>query len=87
MSSFRLHGFSTRLSSKKSWALSFDKFNKGRTIYGLAGLKLNGERTDPTVVREATSLDIYRAMSIPAARGSYAEVRTANGNAYTRNIL
>ncbi|KAJ4458799.1 putative Spore coat protein H [Paratrimastix pyriformis] len=71
---FRLHGFSTRLSSKKSWALSFDKFNKGRLLYGLTGLKLNGERTDPTVTREVMALDVYRAMSIPTPRVSYAEV-------------
>jgi len=71
---FRLHGFSTRLSCKKSWSLSFDKFKKGRRMYGLPGIKLNGERTDPTMVRETVSMDAYRAMNIPAPRGSYAEV-------------
>lgn len=72
---FRLHGFSTRICNKKSWAIAFDDFgHKSREWYSMTDMKLNGERTDPTMTREPMSFDVYRSLNIPTSRGSYVEL-------------
>lgn len=75
---FRLRGNTSRYSQKKSFKVSFNKFNSGGKFYGVEKLNLNGEHNDPTVMRSKVCWDILRKMEIPAPRSNHVQVYINN---------
>ena len=75
---FRLRGNTSRYSAKKSFKVSFNTFESGRTYFGVEKMNLNGEHNDPTVARSKISWDLCRSMGIPASRSNYMRVYINN---------
>ncbi|MCB0518297.1 MAG: CotH kinase family protein [Lewinellaceae bacterium] len=71
---FRLRGNTSRQSAKKSFKVSFNTYEPGRSWYGLEKLNLNGEHNDPTIARSKISWDLMRWAGVPAPRSSYVEL-------------
>ena len=70
----RLHGGLSRSFVKKSWKLSFDAFNKGRTWKQISKLQLKSMAIDPSYEREKMSMDVYYSMNVPIQRGSFCQL-------------
>jgi len=71
---FRLRGNTSRFSAKKSFKVSFNKFESGRKYHGLEKMNLNGEHNDPSIARSKVCWDMLRAFEIPAPRSNHVEV-------------
>ncbi len=71
---FRLRGNTSRYSQKKSFKVSFNRFEAGGKFYGVEKLNLNGEHNDPSIIRSKVCWDILRKMEIPAPRANHVEV-------------
>lgn len=78
---FRLRGNTSRDAKKKSLKVSFNSFIKGRKLYGIEKLNLNGEHNDPSIIRSKLSFDLFRDAGITASRASHARVYI-NGEYY-----
>lgn len=78
---FRLHGNTSLFSAKKSFKVSFNTYNKGRTFEGVQKLNLIGEHNDPTMSREKIYFDIYNQFGLPPRRVSFVRVYI-NGDYY-----
>ncbi len=78
---FRLRGNTSRVSKKKSFNVSFNKFTSGGKYYGVENLNLNGEHNDPSIIRSKIMWDILRKWGIPAPRSNHVQV-FINGNYY-----
>lgn len=76
---FRLRGNTSRASAKKSFKVSFNRYQSGRKYFGVEKLNLNGEHNDPTVARAKISWELCRNAGIPASRASFVRVYI-NGN-------
>lgn len=66
---------------KASFKLRFDRFDTAGRIAGLTDLNLNAMVDDPSMLREAVSYAVFRALDVPAARTGWARVRV-NGADY-----
>ncbi|MBC8490296.1 MAG: CotH kinase family protein [Bacteroidetes bacterium] len=75
---FRLRGNTSRWAAKKSFKVSFNKFEPGRKYYGLEKLNLNGEHNDPSVIRAKLCWDLLREFDIPAPRSNHVLVYINN---------
>jgi spore coat protein H len=75
---FRLRGNTSRYSQKKSFKVSFNTFETGRTWHGLEKLNLNGEHNDPSVARAKFCWDLLRQFEIPAPRSNHVQVYINN---------
>lgn len=71
---FRLRGNTSLFSAKKSFKVSFNTYNPGRTFEGAKKLNLIGNHNDPTMAREKIYFDIYNYMGLPVRRVAFAEV-------------
>lgn len=71
---FRLRGNTSLTSAKKSFKVSFNTYNPGRTFETAKKLNLIGNHNDPTMVREKTYFDIYNRLGLPMRRVGFAEV-------------
>lgn len=71
---FKGHRSMRDWSGKPAFKLDFDKYEKGRRIFGLSGLVLNNMVDDPTMLRENLASRVYAALSVPSPRASHAEV-------------
>ena len=78
---FRLRGNTSRYSQKKSFKVSFNRFESGGKYHGVEKLNLNGEHNDPTVMRSKVCWDILRKMEVPAPRSNHVQVYI-NGDYY-----
>lgn len=78
---FRLRGNTSLYSAKKSFKISFNTYQSGRTFEGAKKLNLIGNHNDPTMVREKLYFDIYNYMGLPMRRVGFAELYI-NGNYY-----
>ena len=76
---FRLRGNTSLYSGKKSFKISFNTYQAGRTFEGAKKLNLIGNHNDPTMVREKLYFDIYNYMGLPMRRVGFAELYI-NGN-------
>lgn len=68
---FRLRGNTSRYSSKKSFKVSFNTFEKGKKYKGLEKLNLNGEHNDPSIVRSKLGWDLCKFLNIPSSRSNH----------------
>ena len=59
---------------RQSFKLDFREFDSALKFRGLTKLNLNSNVTDPTVLREALSYELFREAGIKAARVGYAKV-------------
>ena len=59
---------------KKSFKISFNKFDKKGNIEGIKRISLNNNFKDPTMMREKLMLDLYREQGLPAQRSAYAKL-------------
>jgi len=71
---FRLRGNTSRYSAKKSFKVSFNKFESGRKWHNLEKLNLNGEHNDPSVIRAKLCWDLIRDFGVPGARTNHVEL-------------
>lgn len=63
-----------RTSSKKSFKLDFDRFDKELRFDDLKKLNLHCGVTDKTKIREILAYSVFRAVGVPACRTAYAQV-------------
>ncbi|AZQ61166.1 T9SS type A sorting domain-containing protein [Flammeovirga pectinis] len=77
----RLRGNTSRYAPKKSFKISFNKFEKGRTFHEQKKFNLRAEHNDPTLSREKSLLMFFRDEDIPAARSSHVRLYI-NGDYY-----
>lgn len=59
---------------KKSFKISFNKFEKKGRHKGVRRISLNNSFKDPTMMREKLMLDFYREQGLPAQRSAYAKL-------------
>jgi CotH kinase protein len=81
---FRLkggHGSFRDLDGKAAFKVKFAEFVKKQKLLGLKKLTLNNMVQDPSMVHEALTYELFRAMGLPAPRTGYASVRI-NGSLY-----
>ncbi len=71
---FRLRGNTSRYSAKKSFKVSFNKFESGRKYHGVEKLNINGEHNDPSIIRSKICWDLLRDIGIPAPRANHVEM-------------
>jgi spore coat protein CotH len=64
----RLRGNTSRKNKKKSFKLSFSKFNKNQRFFGLKKLNLKANVNDPSCVREHLVMNLYREFNVVVAR-------------------
>ncbi|MBN3035855.1 MAG: CotH kinase family protein [Bacteroidales bacterium] len=68
---FRLRGNTSRWAAKKSFKVSFNTFEPGRSYRGLEKMNLNGEHNDPSVIRAKLCWDLMRDFGLPAPRANH----------------
>ncbi|MED5453503.1 MAG: CotH kinase family protein, partial [Verrucomicrobiota bacterium] len=57
-----------------SFKIDFNEYVKGQEFRGMTKINLNNNITDPSLMREALSYDLFRDAKIPASRVGYARV-------------
>tara|TARA_R110002050_G_scaffold21019_4_gene58724 strand:+ start:331 stop:714 length:384 start_codon:yes stop_codon:yes gene_type:complete len=70
----RIKGGASRGYVKKSWKISFNHFDKGRTWGQMKKIQLKAGSMEPTFTRELASASVIKSMGAPAIRGSYANL-------------
>ena len=71
----RLKGSGGRIQRKKGFKLSFTSFgNSGRRFYGLRRIGFKGQQESLTGVKSLITSELYRSMSVPVQRGSFAKI-------------
>ena len=75
---FRLRGNTSRNADKKSFKVDFNHFISGREFYGLQKLNLNGEHSDPSIIRSKLSWDFYEDIGMKSSRASHATLYINN---------
>ena len=78
---FRLRGNTSRVSTKKSFKISFNTFKKGRNFYDVEKLNLNGEHNDPSIIRSKLCFDHFETIDFNASRANHVEIYV-NGKYY-----
>jgi hypothetical protein len=78
---FRLRGNTSRYSKKKSFKVSFNTFESGRSFHGFEKLDLNGEHNDPAIIRSKLCWDLFNGFGVAASRAHHARV-FINGRYY-----
>ena len=59
---------------KYSFKIDFNEYRNGASFRGLRKLNLNNQVTDPSMMREALSYELFRAVGIPCSRVNFARV-------------
>jgi spore coat protein CotH len=77
----RSRGEGSRSNVKPAIQVSFAKYQKGQTLFGLQGVALKNLVQDASMLREALALPVFSAMGIPTPRASFARVYV-NGDYY-----
>lgn len=75
---FRLRGNTSRYSAKKSFKVSFNTFEPGRTYHDAEKINLNGSHNDPSMVREKLYYDAWNQFGLPARRCSFVRLYINN---------
>lgn len=71
---FRLRGNTSRYAQKKSFKISFNEFEPGRTYQDIKKLNLNGQHNDPSMIREKLFYDIWNSCGMPERRCSFVKL-------------
>jgi len=74
--SIHVIGYGSRLYKKLSWNFKFNKKFLGRK-----SIKLRALATDPTLIRENLSTEIYKSVGVPVQEGTFARL-IINGDTY-----
>jgi spore coat protein CotH len=61
-------------SARMSLKVDFNFFNSSRTLYGLKKVNLNNGFSDPTLIREVLSYELFEQMDIPTPRASFVDL-------------
>jgi spore coat protein CotH len=61
-------------SARMGLKADFNFFNSTRTFYGLRKANLNNGFSDPTLIREVLSYDLFEQMDIPTPRNSFVDL-------------
>ena len=61
-------------SGRYSFKIDFNEYVKGQEFRGLTKINLQNNITDPSLMREALSYELFRGAKIPASRVGYAKV-------------
>ena len=61
-------------SARMSLKVDFNFFNSARTFYGLKKVNLNNGFSDPTLIREVLSYDLFEQMGLPTPRTSFVDL-------------
>lgn len=77
----RSRGDGSRSNVKPAIQVSFAKYQKGQTLFGLQGFALKNLVQDASMLREALALPVFAAMGIPSPRASFARL-FVNGQYY-----
>ena len=77
----RSRGEGSRSNVKPAIQVSFAKYQKGQTLFGLQGVALKNLVQDASMLREALALPVFAAMGIPSPRASFARLYV-NGDYY-----
>ena len=59
---------------RMSLKVDFNFFNSARTFYGLKKVNLNNGFSDPTLIREVLSYDLFEQMGLPTPRSSFVDL-------------
>ena len=71
---FRLKGGASRNYVKKTWKLSFNKFEKGRKFYQQKKVALKAMQQDVSAIKEILVLSMLYSMNAPAQRYGYSQL-------------
>ena len=71
---FRLKGGASRNYFKKTWKLSFNKFEDGRKLYQQKKLQLKAMEQDESAIKEILVLSMLYSMNVPAQRYGYTQL-------------
>ncbi|MEE3373194.1 MAG: CotH kinase family protein [Planctomycetota bacterium] len=69
---------------KYSFKVDFNEYREGVSFRGLRKLNLNNEATDPSMMREALSYEIFRAAGVVCSRVNFARVYLTVGGGQQR---
>mgnify|MGYP001461246281 CR=1 FL=1 len=61
-------------SPRMSLKVDFNFFNSARTFYGLNKVNFNNGFSDPTLIREVLSYDLFEQMGLPTPRASFVDL-------------
>jgi len=61
-------------SPRMSLKVDFNLFNSARTFYGLKKVNLNNGFSDPTLIREVLSYDLFEQMGLPTPRTCFVDL-------------
>ena len=67
----RSRGLASRNAAKPALLLDFDRYRSGQTFLGLTELALDNLVTDPSSVREAAAMALFRRLAQPAPREAF----------------
>src|SRR5262245_27916801 len=70
----RVRGLASRSGVKPGLRIDFDRYYTGQRFLGLSALVLDNALTDPSVIRERTSMAFINRMDQPASREAFARV-------------
>lgn len=70
----RLRGNTSLNAQKKSFKVSFNEFQPGRSYQGVRKLNLRGSHNDPTMAREKLFYEIWKKAGMPERRAAFANL-------------
>lgn len=70
----RSRGRTTRNAAKPCLRIGFNRFVENQKFVGLSSLVLDNAWQDPSFVREAMAMSVYRKMGIPPPREAFAQI-------------
>lgn len=71
---FRLRGNTSRTAGKKSFKVSFDRFDPDQQWLGLNKLNLNGEHNDVSMMRARNAHVFFNESGVPASRANHVKL-------------
>jgi spore coat protein CotH len=74
----RVRGTGSRSAVKPGFRVDFNRYATGRTFLGLKAVDLNNMVQDPSCLREALAMKVYRSMGVPAPRTAFAALYLNN---------
>ena len=75
---FGLRGNTSLSADKKSFKISFNTYQSGRTFKGLEKMNLNGEHNDPSLLRSKLYWHLANALELPAPRANFVSLYINN---------
>jgi hypothetical protein len=67
-----IRGNSSRDAKKKSIKISLNEFEKGKDLFGIEKLNINGEHNDPSIFRSKLCWEIFKSAGLTGSRAAHA---------------